>query len=62
MISDSHDGIIDLADEFPVGMSAAEALSLDDPVIDVAITPNRPDALGVLRALRATWPPRALAR
>ncbi len=47
MISDSHDGIIDLADEFPVGMSAAEALSLDDPVIDVAITPNRPDALGV---------------
>jgi phenylalanyl-tRNA synthetase beta chain len=28
-------------------MSAAEALGLDDPVIDVAITPNRPDALGV---------------
>ena len=47
MISDSHDGIIDLADDFPIGMSAAEALGLDDPMIDVAITPNRPDALGV---------------
>jgi phenylalanyl-tRNA synthetase beta chain len=47
MISDSHDGIIDLQGEFEIGMSAAEALGLDDPVIDVAITPNRPDALGV---------------
>ncbi|GAG52246.1 unnamed protein product, partial [marine sediment metagenome] len=47
MISDSHDGIIDLVEDFPIGMSAAEALGLDDPVIDVAITPNRPDALGV---------------
>jgi phenylalanyl-tRNA synthetase beta chain len=47
MISDAHDGIIDLQGEFEIGMSAAEALGLDDPVIDVAITPNRPDALGV---------------
>ena len=47
MISDSHDGIIDLKGDFEIGMSAAEALGLDDPVIDVAITPNRPDALGV---------------
>jgi phenylalanyl-tRNA synthetase beta chain len=47
MISDAHDGIIDLQGDFEIGMSAAEALGLDDPVIDVAITPNRPDALGV---------------
>ncbi len=47
MISDAHDGIIDLQGDFKIGMSAAEALGLDDPVIDVAITPNRPDALGV---------------
>ncbi len=47
MISDSHDGIIDLKGDFEIGTSAAEALGLDDPVIDVAITPNRPDALGV---------------
>lgn len=47
MISDDHDGIIDLDDSLPVGMSAAEALGLDDPVFEIAITPNRPDALGV---------------
>ncbi len=47
MISDSHDGIIDLAGDFEIGMSAAQALGLDDPVIDVSVTPNRPDALGV---------------
>ena len=39
--------IIDLADDLPIGMPAAEALGLDDPVFDIAITPNRPDALGV---------------
>ncbi len=47
MISENHDGIIDLPDDLPVGMSAAEALGLDEPVIDVGVTPNRPDALGV---------------
>ena len=47
MISDDHDGIIDLDDSLPVGMPAAEALGLDDPVFEIAITPNRPDALGV---------------
>jgi phenylalanyl-tRNA synthetase beta chain len=47
MLSDAHDGIIDLTGDYEIGMSAAQALGLDDPVIDVAITPNRPDALGV---------------
>ncbi len=47
MISDDHDGIIDLDDALPIGMPAVEALGLDDPVFDIAITPNRPDALGV---------------
>jgi phenylalanyl-tRNA synthetase beta chain len=47
MISDEHEGIIDLAGDLPVGMPAAVALGLDDPVFDVAVTPNRPDALGV---------------
>jgi phenylalanyl-tRNA synthetase beta chain len=46
-ISDEHDGIIDLDDGFPIGMPAAEALGLDDPVFDIELTPNRPDALGV---------------
>jgi phenylalanyl-tRNA synthetase beta chain len=52
MISEDHDGIIDLADDFPVGMPAAEALGLDDPVIDIVITPNRPDALGIYGVAR----------
>jgi len=47
MISDEHDGIIDLEGDLPIGMPAAEALGLNDPVFDIAITPNRPDALGV---------------
>lgn len=47
MISDEHEGIIEVSCEFAVGMPAAAALGLDDPVIDIAVTPNRPDALGV---------------
>lgn len=39
-------GIIELA-EAPIGSSVASALGLDDPVIDIAITPNRADCLGV---------------
>jgi len=47
MISEEHEGIIELAEDAPVGASFAEATGRDDPVIDVAVTPNRPDALGV---------------
>ncbi|MFN7194938.1 MAG: phenylalanine--tRNA ligase subunit beta, partial [bacterium] len=46
-LSDEHDGIIDLPADAPVGEPFAKALGLDDPVIDVAITPNRQDCLGV---------------
>ncbi len=52
MISEEHDGIIGLPGEFAIGTPAAEALGLDDPVIDIAITPNRPDALGVYGVAR----------
>ncbi|WP_026379301.1 phenylalanine--tRNA ligase subunit beta [Afifella pfennigii] len=47
MLSDDHEGIIDLPEDAPVGTSYAAWAGLDDPVIDVAVTPNRPDALGV---------------
>ncbi|GAK32498.1 phenylalanine--tRNA ligase beta subunit [Iodidimonas nitroreducens] len=47
MLSDEHDGIIELASDAPIGASFAEIAGLDDPVIEIAITPNRPDALGV---------------
>jgi len=39
-------GIIELP-EAPIGSSVAAILGLDDPLIDIAITPNRADCLGV---------------
>src|SRR5690606_3876199 len=46
-LSDEHTGIIDLPDDAPVGQSFAAWAKLDDPVIEINLTPNRPDATGV---------------
>jgi phenylalanyl-tRNA synthetase beta chain len=46
-ISDDHEGIIDLPEDAPVGAPFAVVAGLDDPVIDVKVTPNRADCLGV---------------
>lgn len=46
-ISEDHDGIIDLPEDAPVGTSFADYAGLSDPMIEIGITPNRPDALGV---------------
>jgi phenylalanyl-tRNA synthetase beta chain len=46
-LSDEHDGIVELADDAPIGAPAIEILGLNDPVIDIAITPNRGDCLGI---------------
>ena len=46
-LSDDHDSIIELPDDATVGAPFAPALGLDDPVIDVQITPDRGDCLGV---------------
>jgi phenylalanyl-tRNA synthetase beta chain len=46
-ISEDHDGIIELPDDAPVGTSYAAYAHLDDPVIEINLTPNRPDATGV---------------
>ncbi|RBP07398.1 phenylalanyl-tRNA synthetase beta subunit [Roseiarcus fermentans] len=46
-LSNDHDGIMELPDDAPVGVPYARFAGLDDPVIDVALTPNRPDATGV---------------
>jgi len=45
-LGDDHDGIIELPDDAPVGTSFA-AYRGGSPVFDVAITPNRPDCMGV---------------
>ncbi|HEY3643578.1 MAG TPA: phenylalanine--tRNA ligase subunit beta [Xanthobacteraceae bacterium] len=46
-LSDDHDGIIDLPRDAPVGTSYAQWAGLDDPVIEINLTPNRPDCTGV---------------
>ncbi|MCO5092401.1 phenylalanine--tRNA ligase subunit beta [Bosea sp. (in: a-proteobacteria)] len=46
-LSDDHDGIIELPDDAPVGEPYAPYAGLDDAVIEIAVTPNRADALGV---------------
>jgi phenylalanyl-tRNA synthetase beta chain len=46
-LGEEHDGIIDLPEEAEVGTPFARLLGLDDPVIDVKVTPDRADCLGV---------------
>jgi phenylalanyl-tRNA synthetase beta chain len=46
-LSDDHEGIIDLPDNAPVGESYAKWAGLDDPVIEINLTPNRPDCTAV---------------
>jgi phenylalanyl-tRNA synthetase beta chain len=46
-LGDDHDGIIELAGDAPVGQVYADWAGLDDPVLDVSITPNRQDCMGV---------------
>ena len=45
-LGEDHDGIIELAADAPVGASYADFAGLDDPVFDVAVTPNRQDCMG----------------
>jgi phenylalanyl-tRNA synthetase beta chain len=55
-LSQDHDGIIDLPEDAPVGVPYAAYAGLDDPVIDINLTPNRPDATaisGIARDLAA---------
>lgn len=46
-ISDEHDSIIDLETDAPVGSPAVDVLGLNDQIIEIAVTPNRGDCLGV---------------
>ncbi len=46
------DGIMELDASLAVGTPLAEALALNDPVIDFEVTPNRPDWLGVVGVAR----------
>jgi phenylalanyl-tRNA synthetase beta chain len=46
-LSDDHEGIIELSPDAQVGRKFTEVLGLDDPVIEINLTPNRPDCTGV---------------
>ncbi len=46
-LGDDHEGIIELAEDAPVGAAFARYAGLDDPVFEVAVTPNRADCMGV---------------
>ncbi|MUO80493.1 phenylalanine--tRNA ligase subunit beta [Agrobacterium vitis] len=56
-MSDNHDGIIDLPEDAPIGTSFAAYAGIDDPVIEINLTPNRPDCtsiFGIARDLAAS--------
>ena len=55
-IGSDHDGIVELDPASEIGADLRDALALDDVIFDLAITPNRPDAMcivGVARELAA---------
>ncbi len=51
-LGDDHGGILALPADAPLGTDVREVLGLDDVVFDLSITPNRPDAMGVVGVAR----------
>lgn len=46
-LGDDHDGIIELPEDAEIGAPVAGILGADDPIIEIGLTPNRPDCTGV---------------
>ena len=46
-LADDHEGIMDLASDIKIGSKIADILGFSDVIIEIAITPNRGDCLGV---------------
>lgn len=51
-ISEEHDGIIELPEDAPVGGKYLDVADAADPVIEINLTPNRPDCAGVYGVAR----------
>ena len=51
-LGDDHAGILELDADAPLGTDVRELLGLDDVVFDLSITPNRPDAMGIIGVAR----------
>ena len=46
-LSDASDGLMELSADAPVGTDIRDYLQLDDKVIEIGLTPNRADCLGI---------------
>src|SRR3981189_952471 len=46
-ISEDHDGIMELPADAPIGAPYAQWAGLDDPLLEINLTPNRQDCAGV---------------
>ena len=46
-LSDNHEGIIELPESSKIGVPIVDVMDLSDPIIEIEITPNRGDCLGV---------------
>lgn len=51
-ISEDHDGIIELPADAPIGTDIREYLKLNDNAIEISVTPNRADCLGIIGVAR----------
>ncbi|AMH19246.1 MAG: phenylalanine--tRNA ligase subunit beta [Hafnia sp.] len=51
-ISEDHDGIIELPADAPIGTDIREYLQLNDHTIEISVTPNRADCLGIIGVAR----------
>jgi len=51
-IGDDEDGILELAADAPLGAALIHYLGLDDTILEIEITPNRPDALSIVGVAR----------
>jgi phenylalanyl-tRNA synthetase beta chain len=61
-LGDEHDGIIELPADAPVGENFAHYAGYDDSVIEINLTPNRPDCAGVYGIARDLARSRAASR
>ncbi len=46
-LSENHDGIIELDASSKLGLPVSDIIDINDPIIEIEITPNRGDCLGV---------------
>jgi len=51
-ISEDASGLMELSEDYEIGTPFAKALGLDDTIIELELTPNRPDALSIIGVAR----------